>query len=770
MPPGYDYVAKPQQPQVDPQLEFFRQEGRNFSCPPHFIRMTTNKAPNSVSVHQKSNVPLAATLQPMAPNPGGYPEVPTVNLSSVGSVVRCKRCRTYINPFVVWNSAGRAWTCNLCGTNNETPNAYFSNLDDMNQRADRYERPELSQGVVEYIASGEYMVRPPQPPVFMFLLEVSLGAVQSGALEMQVQAIKHVLENELLPGGMRTQVGIMTYDSTIHFYNLSPNLSQPQMIVVSDLSDIFLPLPEEILANLQDSEQALLQLLDSLPGCFRNTKTTESCLHSAVEAASLAMKHIGGKIVACVSTIPTLGACQLKSNRDNRALLNTDREHELLKPINDVSRERAIEYTKHQIAVDLFVCASNFVDLASMYELCKSSGGDLHYYPQFNGNVHGQKLKNEMTHCLSREMGWEGVMRVRVSTGYKITKFHGHMYIRGTDLVVLPNCHADQSMGITIEPDEQKAPGGLVCVQAALLYTNSDGERRIRVSTLCQETTSFPQEVIGGVDPIGITHYLAASAIQQVLGGKKVSEARAYLLDACRGLVGAQALQNSEDLRRVPRYVMGLIKSVAWRATSDVGPDMRIAAWSRLLSGSGDVCSAICYPRMVGLHTFTEGVGYPDENGFCVLPDPLALSSESMSQDGAYILEDGDAILIWIGRGISAHFLYAVFGVSALDQLNPEVAETLIGTTGDPLGQRVANVIEGIRKQRRPPFMAVTVIRQGDYTESRFFQMLIEDRTTGLTLTFAEFMKQMGGRTTAPQPQSQQPGQMPPPPANGMMR
>ena len=43
--------------------------------------------------------------------------------------------------------------------------------------------------------------------------------------------------------------------------------------------------------------QALLQLLDSLPGCFRNTKTTESCLHSAVEAASLAMKHIGGKIV-----------------------------------------------------------------------------------------------------------------------------------------------------------------------------------------------------------------------------------------------------------------------------------------------------------------------------------------------------------------------------------------------------------------------------------------------------------------------------------------
>ena len=47
--------------------------------------------------------------------------------------------------------------------------------------------------------------------------------------------------------------------------------------------------------------------------------------------------------VACVSTIPTHGACQLKSNRENRALLNTDREHELLKPANETSREKAVE-------------------------------------------------------------------------------------------------------------------------------------------------------------------------------------------------------------------------------------------------------------------------------------------------------------------------------------------------------------------------------------------------------------------------------------------
>ena len=54
----------------------------------------------------------------------------------------------------------------------------------------------------------------------------------------------------------------------------------------------------------------------------------------------------------------------------------------------------------------------------------------------------------------------------------------------------------------------------------------------------------------------------------------------------------------------------------------------------------------------MALHTFTEGVGYPDENGFCVLPDPLALSSESMgSQDGAYILEEKNGRKQFDGKG-----------------------------------------------------------------------------------------------------------------------
>lgn len=46
------------------------------------------------------------------------------------------------------------------------------------------QRPELCQGSVEIIAPTEYMVRPPMPPLYFFLIDVSVTAVRSGLLEV----------------------------------------------------------------------------------------------------------------------------------------------------------------------------------------------------------------------------------------------------------------------------------------------------------------------------------------------------------------------------------------------------------------------------------------------------------------------------------------------------------------------------------------------------------------------------------------------------------
>ena len=65
----------------------------------------------------------------------------------------------------------------------------------------------LKSSTIEFIAPSEYMLRPPQPAVYIFLLDVSRQAVETG----YVKALCNVLLEELdkLPGDSRTQVKLV---------------------------------------------------------------------------------------------------------------------------------------------------------------------------------------------------------------------------------------------------------------------------------------------------------------------------------------------------------------------------------------------------------------------------------------------------------------------------------------------------------------------------------------------------------------------------------
>ena len=94
-------------------------------------------------------------------------------------IARCRRCRTYINPFVQFVEGGARWKCCMCGIVNEVPQMF--DWDQINNRpGDRWARSEINHSVVEFVAPTEYMVRAPQPPVYLFLIDVSHQAVQSG--------------------------------------------------------------------------------------------------------------------------------------------------------------------------------------------------------------------------------------------------------------------------------------------------------------------------------------------------------------------------------------------------------------------------------------------------------------------------------------------------------------------------------------------------------------------------------------------------------------
>ncbi|CAM9942834.1 unnamed protein product, partial [Hapterophycus canaliculatus] len=327
-------------------------------------------------------------------------------------------------------------------------------------------------GIESQVAPAEYMVRPPQPPVYMFVIDVSQPAVVNGMLHVAAETIKSCLDD--LPGGERAMVGFCTFDSGVHFYNLKASLSQPQMLVVPDLADLFLPVPEDLLVNLSESRSVVDTLLDNLAQARRSsyfpmhsqTRDAECCLGPALSAAGNVMGHVGGKMVVLCASLPSTGEARLK-HRENPRVLGTDREHMLLKAETDQPwyQKKAVDFSKLQICVDLFLFSPDYTDVATLVNLPKFTAGQLFYYPAFDAKQHGVKFNTELTRVLTRATAFEAVMRVRATRGMRITNFFGNYFIRGTDLLSLPNCTPDSVFAVEFGYDEQLLTASVISVQ-----------------------------------------------------------------------------------------------------------------------------------------------------------------------------------------------------------------------------------------------------------------------------------------------------------------
>lgn len=82
--------------------------------------------------------------------------------------------------------------CTLC----TVPSEYYAQLDATGRRIDLNQRPELTKGTVEYVAPIDYMVRPPMPPVYFFLIDVSITAFRSGMIEVSTSLSSSLIFNK----------------------------------------------------------------------------------------------------------------------------------------------------------------------------------------------------------------------------------------------------------------------------------------------------------------------------------------------------------------------------------------------------------------------------------------------------------------------------------------------------------------------------------------------------------------------------------------------
>ncbi|GMH74564.1 hypothetical protein TrST_g8776 [Triparma strigata] len=761
----------------------------SIKVPSQFLRMTVNKIPTSSSLASASKLPMGGLIRPLAPSPSNSDSdgVPVINPSASG-IIRCKRCRTYVNPFVAWLENGRRWRCNICGQLNDVPSAYFCHLDEEGKRRDLDQRPELASGVVEYIAPQEYMVRPPQPPCYFFVIDVSGAAARAQSLASIAESIKSNLDH--LMSNPRTMVGFLTFDKSVHFYNMKSTLTQPQMLVVSDLKELFIPLPDDLLVNLSDSRPVVDAFLDGLPAMFGKATGSEACLGPALKAAFTVMKNIGGKMCVFQSGLPNLSDGALK-HRENPRIMGTPEEFKLLCPGTNWYKDTGVEFSRSQISVELFLFPHQYVDTATLSELPRNTAGSMYTYPSFSPASDSTRFASDLTHALTRRTSFEAVMRVRCTRGMRLSNFYGNFCIRGTDLLALPNATSDTCFAFDLSHDEPMLNTSVLTIQSALLYTSSDGERRIRVHTHALPVTSVLSDVVGSVDTDAVCNLLAKQALDLSLKSG-LDTARSRLQQACMdiiksakggnrnvGVYGAtnanypsqqkqantqQTQETPESLALLPLYTMALQKNIVFRGGTDVHPDERASHMAALRTMWIDDTRHFIYPRMFSLHDMegsagTEGGEKIDEDKVCgrnnvVLPELVDLTVDNMKSDGIFLLDNSIDMYLWVGRAADATLLSSLFGVSSLEGV--DMAGISL-SEGSDLSSRVSNIIKGLRELKGTA-AKLTIVREGDsHIEQRFFWHLVEDRASFPgTFNYAEYMSMINS------------GQMAQPPAGGV--
>ncbi|KAL6439948.1 hypothetical protein ACFW04_002958 [Cataglyphis niger] len=726
--------------------KFVTQDQGNAS--PRFIRSTMYTVPTTADIIKQTNVPFGLVISPMARIVQGECEPPIVDMGEIGPV-RCVRCKAYMCPFMQFIDAGRRFQCIFCKATTEVPNEYFQHLDHTGQRLDRYERPELMLGTFEYIATKDYCRDNvfPKSPAIVFVIDVSYNTVKSGLVSLLCTKMKSIIKNLPIDAGKtksNMKVGFITYNNTVHFYNINPCLAQPQMMVVGDIQDVFMPLLDGFLCDVEESETVIDSLMAQIPQMFADTRETETILAPAIQAGLEALKasECSGKLLIFHSSLPIADAPGKLKNRDDRKVLGTDKEKTVLVPQNNVYNNLGQECVGAGCSVDLFVFNNSYVDVATIGQICRLTGGEIYKYTYFQADIDGERLISDVINNISRPIAFDAVMRVRTSTGVRATDFYGHYFMSNTTDMELASIDCDKAVGIEVKHDDKLTDDEGVYIQVALLYTSCGGTRRLRIINLSLKTSSQMVELYRACDLDAIINYFSKQNVFKLLEStpKTVKD---NLIARCANMLAvyrkhcatpssAGQLILPECMKLLPLYINCLLKSDALSGGADMTIDDRSYVMQTVATMPISISIAYTYPRLFPLHDVD-----PQDTE---LPPMLRCSIDKFSDDGAYLLENTIHMFLWLGMALSSQWVQSVFGVPSVVQVDTDRAALPILDT--PLNNRVTNIINRIHAERHR-CMKLTIVRQREKLEMVLRHFLVEDRGNDGSPSYVDFLCHM---------------------------
>ncbi|XP_032435491.1 protein transport protein Sec24C isoform X2 [Xiphophorus hellerii] len=709
---------------------------------PLAIRSITYCVPCDGQTALLSRLPLGALVTPFF-NQNECLPIPLCEHTDC--VVGCRWCGASMCPAMGWQDCGQRFYCPFCGKLNEVPwQQYQPTKGAKGVRVDKDKRPELSMGSYETLNSEKG-----EAAALLLAIDVSASALRGGHLEFVAQQI-HTLLTSLVRGGVCREagdsssdlrVGLMTYDSRIHLYDLSPDLSRPHMLVIAETEDMQLPVREGLLVSLKDCIESIDSVLQLIPQFGAECSDSSGLSIELPVKAGLAVLQ-GLKCPGKLLIFHTAALIETGHTNSSSGFFGTNKPKSIFQP-----SEKAISLAKECIiqgcGVHMFVLSQQDVGGAWPGHIPFLTGGALHTYSYLQGELDRERFSTDLKRIVETETAYKAELRIFVSKDLRVSGCYG-LFVPGSNpghiAMATLNCRTTLAVELTHSKALDETRGA--AVQVVLSYTSQTGERRTRVQTLTLRCSRHLQDTFRNYQAETLLTFYCKKMYCAVLERPlqelrkelqtDVTEALAsYRKHCCSSSVSAGQLVLPQFLRALPVYVNGLRKSEVLLPGLRSSVHQRLQQRCRVLGLDTRSTVRHFYPLLLPLLPSVDSSSPPDPEG------ALRCTSSNLDSSGLYLVHAPFTVLLWVGTQVPAGTLVELFNASCFSSLPS--GETNLPALENCLSIRVRSLISSLNSDV-PYARKLVVVKQGDTCEEALQRHLVEDKSPNGGASYADFL------------------------------
>ncbi|KAJ7993718.1 hypothetical protein DPEC_G00257580 [Dallia pectoralis] len=708
---------------------------------PRFILATSHCFPCEGQTALQSHVPLGALVTPLAKMHIGERPLPVCN--EADTVKGCVQCGAYMCPAMGWQDCGQRFYCPFCGNLSEVGwQHYLPTKGVQGDRLDKDKRPELSLGSYEILDNQQDA----SAAVLLLAVDVSADALRAGQLDhisQQLRSQLASLQREDGSVGSDVRLGLITYDSRVHLYDLSPTLSRPHMLVVTDTEELQLPVREGLVVPLKDCIDSIDSVLQHIPLISAEYEESSGVPLDLPVRAGLAILQASGcrgKLLVFHSSPFTEGTEALYAG-----IFSSNKPKSLFQP-PDPAVSLVRECVSQGCGVHLFVFSQQSVGGAWPGHVSYLTGGALHCYHSLQGELDRESFRCDLRRTVELDAVYRASLRIHVSKDLRVSGCYGS-FVPGPNPAHVAMATLNEQTTLAVELSHTKAldkKRGVV-IQAVLSYTSQQGARRTRVQSLTLRCSHNLLDTFRNCQvQTLLTFYckkMYCAALQcplqdlrEELQTELTAALACYRKHCSSSLVSSGQLVLPQYLRALPVYLNSLRKSEVLLPGRRSSVHQRLQLRSQLVSMDTRNTAGHFYPLLLRLPL------QPADGDTSCLPglaEAVRCRAASLDPGGLYLVHGPLVLLLWVGKDFPGPSLVQLFNIACLSALPS--GETKLPVLDNTLSVGVRGLINCLNSET-PYTRKLLVMKQGDSSEEALQRLLVEDKSPNGGASYADFL------------------------------